>query len=570
MSQVDSLGCKKRRRTERVFKFKKFGERGYPVDFHGSFLENVRALLEFGQIENGLCGEMASWSFQLEVHRHPSLHIFLFVVEEPIELSLNRHCKHCQYIGWGHHLICNRKYHFFLPSMDTILPCLNYEGNSCLSRIGVSESKSTLIELEGHTMHGVFHSNGFGHLLCVNGMEASSNLAGFQLMDFWDRLCTGLGARKVSLRDVSVKRGMDLRLIHAVAYGTPWFGRWGYTLSHGSYGVDQQTYNFAVTTIQKLPLSILINHLGISNNKDILITLSRYQVLSGHSLMTIGDMFHFMLELKLHLPRESSYNYQHRDLGIFVDSSCRWSPKRVEMAIRVIIDALKRAECRWISRQEVRDIARNYIGDTGLLDFVLKSLGNQVVGRYFVRRCLNPVTKVLEYSLEDVSDIFPMQTESMKRMDHRIQQNTQCKITKVQLMKDVYFLYKQILQQQHKFQSNSDMPGTISAASRIILDSKYMVKEFNNNETISEREVEKLKTKTILPGDECDRSEGKKIVIDCICGVEAEAGERMVSCDICEIWQHTRCVNIPSSEEIPNIFICCKCEQALLGFPSFP
>jgi hypothetical protein len=65
------------------------------------------------------------------------------------------------------------------------------------------------------------------------------------------------------------------------------------------------------------------------------------------------------------------------------------------MATRVIVEALKRAEFRWVSRQDVRDAARAYIGDTGLLDFVLKSLGNHVVGNYLVRRCLNPVTKLV-------------------------------------------------------------------------------------------------------------------------------------------------------------------------------
>lgn len=48
---------------------------------------------------------------------------------------------------------------------------------------------------QGHAMHGVFHSNGFGHLLCVNGLEMGSKLCGSQIMDFWDRLCKGLRAR---------------------------------------------------------------------------------------------------------------------------------------------------------------------------------------------------------------------------------------------------------------------------------------------------------------------------------------------------------------------------------------
>lgn len=47
------------------------------------------------------------------------------------------------------------------------------------------------------SMHGVFHSNGFGHLLCINGVELGLELPGFQIMDLWDRLCTGLRARFV-------------------------------------------------------------------------------------------------------------------------------------------------------------------------------------------------------------------------------------------------------------------------------------------------------------------------------------------------------------------------------------
>lgn len=98
MSTLDLSGSKKRKRNnnERVsFKFKNFGEQGFPIEFIGcNFDQNVKLLLEFAQQENG-----SIWSFQLEVHRHPPMHVFLFVVEEQVELSLNPHCKHCQYIG---------------------------------------------------------------------------------------------------------------------------------------------------------------------------------------------------------------------------------------------------------------------------------------------------------------------------------------------------------------------------------------------------------------------------------------------------------------------------------------
>ena len=99
MSHLDLIGQKKRKRGLRVFRFKSFGEPGYPIEFVGPFRENVKALLEFGHLESNSYCEMPSWSFQLELHRHPPFHILLLIIEEPVEASLNRHCKHCQYIG---------------------------------------------------------------------------------------------------------------------------------------------------------------------------------------------------------------------------------------------------------------------------------------------------------------------------------------------------------------------------------------------------------------------------------------------------------------------------------------
>ena len=59
-------------------------------------------------------------------------------------------------------------------------------------------------------------------------------------------------------------------------------------------------------------------------------------------------------------------------------------------------------------------------------------------------------------------------------------------------------------------------------------------------------------------------------VVDCSCGAKDDDGERMVSCDICEVWQHTRCVRIPNNEEIPHIFLCNRCEHDIALLPSLP
>lgn len=99
MSSLDPSGCKKRKRVERVFKFKGFGEQGYPIESCGTFRDNVTSLLEYGNVEMVFMNGMTVWSFQLEVHRHPPSHVLLFVVEESVEASSNRHCKHCIYVG---------------------------------------------------------------------------------------------------------------------------------------------------------------------------------------------------------------------------------------------------------------------------------------------------------------------------------------------------------------------------------------------------------------------------------------------------------------------------------------
>ncbi|PSS26821.1 PHD finger protein MALE STERILITY like [Actinidia chinensis var. chinensis] len=650
MSGLDLSGCKKRKRGERVFKFRNFGERGHPVDWNGGFWQNVKGLLEFGQLESDLCCGRASWSFHLEVHRHPPVHVSLVVVEEPVEV--HRHCKYCQYVGWGHHMICNKKYHFLVPSKGTAVACLNHQGNC--ERVKSTKGKSNLVELKAHIMHGVFHSNGFGHLLSVNGLELGSDLPGYQIMDFWDRLCTGLRARKVSLNDISQKKSMDLRLIHGLAYGEPWFGRWGYRFGRGSYGVTQPMYQKAIETIQSMPLCLLVHHFS-SSSQEISTVISRYQTLSGHSLATLGDLFYFILELKSRLPKEHSI--ESYNLGIFVESTCRWSPKRVEMATRVIVEALKRAEFRWVSRQEVRDAARAYIGDTGLLDFVLKSLGNHIVGNYLVRRSLNPVTKVLEYCLEDIPNAF-LNQEGLSISDSKTR--AQCIITRVQLMKDMFYLYKHILKEQ-KPTMVTGVFSTIQVASRIILDTKYLIKEYygdpplrqeagialesrinctivlmndnqvderlkrvmvpyecfklNSNATFDELKLQVEKSfreiywglrsfvaqstlnlnakgsdfvfrlvevggKVIFEGTNFgvrgaineDIFEGvqPKFLVDCSCGTKDDDDERMVSCDICEVWQHTRCVRIPNDQEIPTIFLCNRCEQDIILFSCLP
>ncbi|KAI3450955.1 hypothetical protein Pfo_007620 [Paulownia fortunei] len=50
-------------------------------------------------------------------------------------------------------------------------------------------------------------------------------------------------------------------------------------------------------------------------------------------------------------------------------------------------------------------------------------------------------------------------------------------------------------------------------------------------------------------------------IVDCFCGAKDDDGERMLACDVCSIWQHTRCSGIPDSDAVPAKFFCHRCRR---------
>uniref|UniRef100_A0A2P2MM47 Uncharacterized protein MANES_13G153700 n=1 Tax=Rhizophora mucronata TaxID=61149 RepID=A0A2P2MM47_RHIMU len=47
--------------------------------------------------------------------------------------------------------------------------------------------------------------------------------------------------------------------------------------------------------------------------------------------------------------------------------------------------------------------------------------------------------------------------------------------------------------------------------------------------------------------------------VHCSCGAKDDDGERMLACDSCGVWQHTRCSGIPDCDSVPARFICHRC-----------
>jgi hypothetical protein len=50
--------------------------------------------------------------------------------------------------------------------------------------------------------------------------------------------------------------------------------------------------------------------------------------------------------------------------------------------------------------------------------------------------------------------------------------------------------------------------------------------------------------------------------VKCQCGARDDDGERMISCEVCEVWVHTRCQGIRETEDPPDKFVCEACVKS--------
>ncbi|KAI3824319.1 hypothetical protein L1987_05775 [Smallanthus sonchifolius] len=619
----DCTNCKKRKmKSAKYYGLQSFLQPGCPISPSGPFRDNVRVFLqECCQIEDYCVEGMQIWCTFL-FHENRGFVLPIYTIEECVRNSIQPLCDYCRCSGWSHHFVSKRKYHFIIPTDN--------EWNKPID--------NGVLDLQTHVLHGLIHCHGFGHLLCINGIEGGSSfIYGREVMDLWDRICTSLHSRQISIVDTSKKKQMDLRLLYGVSYGHTWFGRWDYRFCHGSFGVMKDKYEQALETLSSQDLDLIIHNM---KNRSIKKLICKYRDSSDTHLVTIRDLFRFMLNLKFQTlqmtnnsvsslkPRVNQMNKKEKharcrkfpNLAAKLDS--RWHARRLEDVANVVVNALKDKKKCGMSRQEVRDTARLHIGDTGLIDYVLKSMNNVIVQGYVVRRAVNSYTGVLEYSLQELNQ----DEESVDRVDSVVTRYTESDI-----YKDVAYLYQHVL-----LDSDSE---TVECAVRTILGSKNFTKEwpFNDDDdeflrficrviplataesrkssvgelvvvplhaTIRELKaasetamhdtycvMEKLKVREIVELEGLDDDEvifgtieswseirvsgfgvdlltasdlnyeggADNWVVNCKCGARDDDGERMMACDLCEVWQHTRCSGIDDGEVVPPLFVCYRC-----------
>ncbi|KDP38152.1 hypothetical protein JCGZ_04795 [Jatropha curcas] len=642
--------CKKRKRSPNIFTTSHFSStESSMMEFRASFRENIKQFLKrCAESEDYSIGGNSVWCALL-VSESSGVVFPLYIVEENMKDSSSSQslCDLCRFVGWSHHFVSKRNYHLIIPE------------DCKWSRPLKKES----LKLQTHLLHGVIHCNGFGHLLCIKTKANLSYLQGEELMSLWDNMCDILQTRDISVHDMSKEGSMDLRLLNGVAYGRSWFGKWGYKLYRGSFGVTKQQYNRAIEILSSLELSKIIHESSTKRQgKLIEEIIQTYIKVSETPLVTISDLFHFMLSFEsksaiqrktavalasilsksstdikpqAKTPKLQSHPNDHKSLASFVAKlDTRWPARRLEYAVKVIFQSLETNGARML-RQDLRDSVRGQIGDTGLIDCVLKHIDKVIVGDKIILRATN-TSRLLEFSLANISDAVTDERKVEPRTN-----NTLAPQPGLDVYKDLLYLYKNVLMGYPEYHA-------VSIAAKVILDSKHFVKERqfkSSNEDMLLRLICQVRpsydelvndlTRPLPPGEivtaqerttvcelkmivqyalrdtycimenfvvkdiqigelvtkedqdlvKCGVEQGMQVwvrghgldlgtkmryqggdndwTVDCRCGAKDDDGERMVACDVCHVWQHTRCNNIKDGDAPPSLFQCRLCSSRM-------
>ncbi|KAK7259833.1 hypothetical protein RIF29_25448 [Crotalaria pallida] len=585
--------------------------------------------------------------------------VALDIVEEDVTRSRSSvYCDQCRVVGWSGHPVCLKRYHFIIradPS-DAIGP-YQRRCSRCSNLVHLSEPRCkwcnfdiTVDDLEDwvylqiedntHLLHGVVHSNGYGHLLTLNGREGGSKiLSGSDIMGFWDRLCASLAVRKVSVMDLSKKFGLEFRLLHAITNGRSWYGNWGYEFGTGSYALTQDAYQKAVNTLSCLPLSsFLFEGRGPRNRLQRVIAL--YRSLADTELLTIKDLFSFLLKL-IHEGRKPLTAITSEQHGYTSTSNvlCAWTSNDVvdvqHALIKVLLASGAYIENRWVSRRALKGAVCGRVASPELVDYSLKHLGGKLAanGMVVCSRC-NPNSSEVEFRLEPLSAVqnrfghmssYPSEEQvvsdlrflfdsivhpdKMESNGHKISKKLMADSARKlldckQFMKDYkpermavelpsairLWCHVELSDQPKEDPSpppelivlplNATVADLKSEVTSVFQEVYAMYKRFRADKLLGYGSITDSFTLKFLLGTsgsvrvlgKCATKHGlsrfrmergtETWKVDCQCGAKDDDGERMLACDTCGVWQHTRCAGIDNNDDIPSKFLCGRCVKA--------
>jgi len=301
---------------------------GREAVYGGPFRDNVKSFLNRYATCDGKYTEVGIMGYSVLLAKGTPHQTVLRIYEETVEESERAHCDNCRCIGWFHHPVNKKQYHFIVHTDFRAKNKPELRGKRicqvCCCAVSASERKCSvcgdvdkecsILDHQTHLLHGELHGNGFGHLKRINGREAGSvALSGTQLMGLWERICYTLRAREVSVEDVSQKYGVEFRLLNPVACGVTWYGTYGYTFGKGSFGNTPMTHKRASEDLRKFQLKqlrsdfVLVQSLMDKDEADEMVNLvDKYTTIfekEGIVMKTLGDLVSNVLKLQSDIRR---------------------------------------------------------------------------------------------------------------------------------------------------------------------------------------------------------------------------------------------------------------------------
>ena len=294
--------------------------------YSGPFRDNVKSFLNRYAACDGKYTEFGIMGYTVTLSKGEPHETTLRIYEEAMAESERPHCDCCRCIGWVHHPVNKRQYHFIVHTDFKARSKPELAGKRicqlCCCAVSASERKCSvcdevdkecsILDHQTHLLHGLIHANGFGHLKRVNGREAGSmTLSGAQLMGLWETICYQLRAREVSVEDVSQKYGVELRLLNPVSRGATWYGTYGYIFGKGSFGNTLMTHKRATELLRKFPLRQLRNDFVIvkdlldkekkEGDVDMIELVDKYITIlgkAGVTINTLGELVNQVMKLQ--------------------------------------------------------------------------------------------------------------------------------------------------------------------------------------------------------------------------------------------------------------------------------
>jgi len=204
--------------------------------------------------------------------------------------------------------------------------------------------------------------------------------------------------------DISKKHGMDYRLLHAITSGHPWYGEWGYKFGAGSFAHTSDTYQDAVDVLSGIHLALYFSHRNPIRT-PLQNTIALYWALSDRQLVTVRDLFRFIMHL-LHQARKEAgmSKLVIGDNGANV--LCMWNKEDIDRAEAAMLKILCAVQSgRWVSWRALRGAASKAVDSQELLDYSLRGLRGKLMddGQFIAVRC-NAETRAIEYRYT----IFPV------------------------------------------------------------------------------------------------------------------------------------------------------------------